>query len=63
MLIGLAITLNFECKTYQDHFDSDVGKITFGKKLPKFEEKTFCKHYGERAVDEVYLTEVGQDQL
>lgn len=63
ILIGLAMTLNFECKTCHAHFDSDVGKITFDEDPPKFEKKPFCKNCGERSVDEVYLTEVGQGQL
>ena len=60
--------LHFECKKCRNHFDGDVGRITFPEdidkgKRPEFEEEVVCPKCGVLTLDEVELTELGQTQL
>ena len=55
--------INFECKKCHHDFDSDVGHITFNENPPKLEREPVCPNCGERTIEEVYLTEIGQGQL
>lgn len=46
-------------------FDCDVGAVTLpkGSDRPCFEKQIICPRCGERSMDEVFLTELGQSQL
>lgn len=61
--MGATMFLNFECRKCHHYFDSDVGQITFDENPPRLEKKPFCPNCGERTIQEVYLTEIGQGQL
>ena len=60
---SLMWSLNFECKSCHMHFDSYVGQISFDEDPPRLEKKPVCQKCGERTIEEVYLTEIGQGQL
>lgn len=53
------------CKKCREHFDCEVGKITFPIKSrrPHFEKSIVCSKCGVLSMDEVELTELGQTQL
>ena len=60
--------IRFECATCHTEFNSDIIKADFsnvhspdGK--PSFERNPQCPQCGDRTVDQVYLTEIGQGQL
>ena len=57
--------INFECKNCGHVFDCDVGEVTLpdNSDRPCFEKKIICPTCGERLMDEVFLTELGQSQL
>lgn len=57
--------INFECQKCKRIFDCEVGKITIDEDSlrPIFENKIICPSCGERTIDEVFLTEIGQGQL
>ena len=60
--------LHFECKKCRNHFDGDVGRITFPAdidkgKRPEFENEVICPKCGVLTLDDVELTECGQTQL
>jgi transcription elongation factor Elf1 len=57
--------INFECKKCNKEFDCDVGKISLSENAmrPTFERTIICPRCGERSMDEVLLTELGQSQL
>ncbi|MFH1323483.1 MAG: hypothetical protein ABIH80_06640 [Methanobacteriota archaeon] len=57
--------INFECKKCGNVFDCEVGEITLSENSyrPCFEKKIICPTCGERTIDEVLLTELGQSQL
>ena len=60
--------LHFECKKCRNHFDGDVGRITFTEdihkgKRPEFGKEVICPDCGVLTLDEVELTELGQTQL
>lgn len=59
------MVINFECRTCQRIFDSEVGQVTRepGAERPRFEQPIRCPTCGKRTLDEVYLTEHGQSQL
>ena len=50
-------------------FDSDVGKVDFTEVeeevdgRPSFDKAPNCPKCGERTLDEIFLTELGQSQL
>jgi len=57
--------INFECKKCACTFDCDIGSVTLHETSdrPCFEKKIICPICGERTIDEVFLTELGQSQL
>lgn len=58
-------TLNFECKNCKKEFDCEVGQIAINEKTmrPVFEKPIICPQCGERSIDDVFLTELGQGQM
>jgi len=59
------MVINFECQKCQLEFDCEVGKIGMNTEIfrPTFEKPIICPKCGERSIDEVFLTEVGQGQM
>lgn len=57
--------IEFKCKKCQKKFDCEMGKIGINKTTirPDFEKPIACPHCGERTMDEVLLTELGQNQM
>ena len=57
--------INFECNKCGGIFDCDIGEVTLcdNSDRPCFEKKIICPKCGERSMDEVLLTELGQNQL
>ena len=57
--------INFRCKKCRTEFDCEMGKIGINEATmrPDFEKPIICPHCGERTIDEVLLTELGQGQL
>ena len=57
--------INFECKGCKKEFDCDVGQIGINDKTmrPDFEKPIICPRCGERTMDEILLTELGQGQM
>jgi hypothetical protein len=57
--------INFECKVCKREFDCDVGQIGINDQTmrPVFEKPIICPRCGERTMDEVLLTELGQSQM
>jgi len=57
--------INFQCRQCQTVFNSEVGQIDFDPEAerPRFEHLPVCPRCGERTLDEVELTELGQGQI
>jgi len=57
--------INFECKECRGIFDFDVGTVSVSEDSfrPQFENEIICPKCGERTIDDVLLTELGQSQL
>lgn len=57
--------INFECKKCRNEFDCEMGTIGINEKTlrPDFEKPIICPECGERTMDEVFLTEIGQGQM
>ena len=57
--------INVQCRQCQQIFDSDVGQVSFKLEAdrPEFEQPIVCPQCGERTMDQVWLTEIGQGQL
>lgn len=57
--------INFECRKCGIIFDCDVGDVTVpaNSLRPQFERNIICPECGQRTMDEVFLTELGQSQL
>jgi hypothetical protein len=57
--------INFRCKKCRTEFDCEMGKIGINQTTmrPDFERPIVCPRCGERTMDEVLLTELGQSQL
>ncbi len=57
--------INFQCRQCRVVFDSEVGEITMPAEAerPQFEHPIVCARCGQRSMDEVWLTELGQSQL
>jgi len=57
--------INFECKKCGGIFDSDVGSFSISEDSlrPQFENEIICPKCGQRSMDDVLLTELGQSQL
>ena len=62
---GEEMVLNFECKRCHHVFDCNVGSVSLPEGLdrPHFEKRLLCPACGEVAIDDLRLTELGQDQL
>ena len=58
-------TINFKCTKCKRVFDCDVGAVSVDMKTsrPRFTNKILCPRCGERTIDGVLLTELGQSQL
>ena len=58
-------TINFECKKCRLVFDCEVGKVSINEQImrPDFEKAILCPTCGERTLDDVLLTELGQSQM
>ena len=59
------MVINFECKGCKQEFDCEMGKIGINERTwrPDFEKPIICPQCGERTMDEVVLTELGQSQM
>jgi hypothetical protein len=59
------LIINFKCTKCKKEFDCDVGTVSIDIKTyrPKFTKKVICPRCGERTIDAVLLTELGQSQL
>ena len=59
------MTINFECKKCHREFDCEVGGIGVDETamMPEFEKPIVCPMCGVLAMDEVFLTELGQTQM
>ncbi len=57
--------INFECKKCHGIFDCDVGNVGVNENTfrPQFENDISCPSCGKRTIDDVLLTELGQEQL
>ena len=57
--------INFECRKCGGVFDCDIGTVTVSEdsERPVFEKSIVCPKCGQRTMDGVYLTELGQSQL
>ncbi len=57
--------INFQCKKCQQEFDCEMGvvRINVEERQPDFEKPIVCPRCGNRTMDEVLLTELGQSQL
>jgi len=61
----MSAIINFQCKKCRKVFDCNVGSIEVDEKTfrPLFGNKIVCPVCGERSLDDVFLTELGQSQL
>jgi DNA-directed RNA polymerase subunit RPC12/RpoP len=59
------MTINFKCKGCKKEFDCEMGKIGINHQTmrPDFEKPIVCPRCGERGLDGVLLTELGQSQM
>ncbi len=57
--------INFECKKCHKEFDYEMGQIGIDEVTmrPDFEKPILCPRCGERTMEEVLLTELGQSQM
>ena len=57
--------INFECKKCGGIFDSDVGAVSVSEDSfrHQFENEIICPKCGQRSINDVLLTELGQSQL
>jgi hypothetical protein len=57
--------INVECKECGGIFDCDVGTVSISEDSfrPQFENEIICPKCGQRSIDDVLLTELGQSQL
>lgn len=55
--------LEFECKACRRVFESEMGTVSFATDPPTFQNKPVCPQCGERTLEEILLTEIGQGQL
>ena len=62
---GDEMKINFKCKGCKKKFDCDVGQIGINDQTmrPDFEKPIICPSCGERTIDVVLLTELGQSQM
>jgi len=59
------MVINFKCRECGRIFDCDVGTVTMPEDShrPSFEKQIICPKCGQRSMDDVFLTELGQSQL
>jgi len=59
------MVINFECKGCKKAFDCEMGRIGINEQTwrPDYEKPIICPRCGERTMDEVLLTELGQSQM
>jgi DNA-directed RNA polymerase subunit RPC12/RpoP len=59
------MVINFECKGCKKEFDCEMGNVGINEQTwrPDFERPIICPRCGERTMDEVFLTELGQSQM
>ena len=59
------MVINFECKGCRKEFDCEMGKIGINDDTlrPDFEKPIICPRCGEKGIDDVLLTELGQSQM
>ncbi len=64
-ICGGEVIITFECKKCHHVFEYDVGSVSLpeGADRPHFEKRPLCPTCGEISIEEVRLTELGQDQL
>jgi len=57
--------ISFECKKCRKEFVCEMGKIGTNEQTmrPDFEKPIICPRCGNRTMDEVLLTELGQSQM
>ncbi len=57
--------INYECKKCHKEFDCEMGQIGINEVTmrPDFERPIVCPRCGERTMEDVLLTELGQSQL
>jgi len=59
------IEINFQCGSCKKNFTCDVGSVDIDDETfrPIFSNKIVCPRCGERSLDDVFLTELGQSHL
>jgi hypothetical protein len=59
------MTIEFECRKCRQEFQCDVGQVAIDEASlrPVFQKSIVCPRCGNRSINEVYLTELGQSQL
>jgi rubredoxin len=57
--------INFKCKGCGQVFDCDIGTIGINDQTfrPVFEKQIICPGCGEKGLDDVLLTELGESQM
>jgi len=57
--------INFKCKKCGVIFDCDIGAVTLSDdyERPVFQNRIICPKCGQRSIEDVFLTELGQSQL
>ena len=57
--------ISFECKKCRQEFSCEMGKTGINEQTmrPVFEKPIICPRCGNRTMDEVLLTELGQSQM
>ena len=57
--------IEFECRKCRQEFECEVGQVAVDEESlrPVFQKPIVCPRCGNRSIDEVYLTELGQSQL
>ena len=57
--------IEFECRKCRQEFECEVGQVTVdaASLRPVFQKPIVCPRCGNRSIDEVYVTELGQSQL
>ncbi len=57
--------ISFECKKCRKEFACQMGRIGINRQTtrPDFQKPIICPLFGERTMNEVLLTELGQSQM
>jgi DNA-directed RNA polymerase subunit RPC12/RpoP len=61
----MGMEINFQCRKCGRIFDCDIGTVALSEdsERPVFEKSIVCPNCGQRSMDGVFLTELGQGQL